>query len=92
MQTNTTLFYVDSRPQYGEFIQAEYSHWELWFSEDPNNPVMPLVIDHEFPVKPTKRQIRKLRRAFRKESKMWAESEWVIDPFDVYEPHELPKR
>jgi hypothetical protein len=71
MQTNTTLFYVDSRPQYGEFIQAQYSHWELWFSEDPNKPVMPLVIDHEFPVKPTKRQVRKLRRAFRKEAKQY---------------------
>lgn len=81
MQTNTTLFYVDSRPQYGDFIQAQYSHWQLWFSEDPNNPVMPLVIDHEFPVKPTKRQVRKLRRAFRKEAKQYA----------YVEPKRMPK-
>lgn len=71
MQTNTNLFYIGSRPQYGKFVQAEHSHWELWFSEDPDTPVIPLVIDYEFPVKPTKRQVRKLRRAFRKEAKQY---------------------
>lgn len=67
MQFNTDLFYVDSRPQFGRLAQARNSGWQLWFSEKNFDYQQPLVEEHSFPVKPTKKQIRKLRRAFRKE-------------------------
>lgn len=81
MKIITTLSFVDSRPQYGAFVQADHSHWVLWFAEDNYDYQQPLVIDHEFPVKPTKRQIRKLRRAFRKEAKQYT----------YVEPKRMPK-
>lgn len=65
MRFTTYLQAIDSKPQYGSFAQASHSHWLLTFAED-NLSVQPLVDERTLPIKPTKRQIRKLRRAFRK--------------------------
>lgn len=95
MQFNTDLFYVGGtkQPAFGkhQFIIST-AEWQLWLSKVCEETRMPLVVNYKFPVKPTKRQVRKLRRAFRKEAKMWAESEWVTDPFDTYEANELPSK
>lgn len=74
MQFNTDLFYVGGtkQPAFGkqQYIPAK-AEWQLWFSEECGEMRMPLVVDYSFPVKPTKRQVRKLRRAFRKEAKQY---------------------
>lgn len=66
MRFNTDLFPVDSKPQFGSFAQSQTIHWELWFSEKNLITHDPCVDVYIFPVKPTKRQVRKLRRQFRK--------------------------
>lgn len=71
MRSITRLYFVDSQPQFGEFLQAEESSWQLWFAEDRDDNHQPLVVEYNFPVKPTKRQLRKLRRAFRKEASQY---------------------
>lgn len=69
MQFNTDLFYVGGtkQPTFGkqQYIPAT-AEWQLWFSEVCGETRMPLVVEYNFPVKPTKRQVRKLRRLFRK--------------------------
>lgn len=71
MQFNTDLFYVGGtkQPVFGkqQHIPAT-AEWQLWFSEICEETKMPLVVDYSFPTKPTKKQIRKLRRQFRKEN------------------------
>ncbi|UUB18117.1 hypothetical protein [Escherichia phage ST4] len=67
MRFITYLETINSKPQYGSFAQAYHSHWLLTFAEE-NLSVQPLVSQYEFPAKPTKKQIRKLRREFRKEA------------------------
>jgi hypothetical protein len=66
MKFKTDLFCVDSRPQFGFNFQHQTTHWQLWFSEQNSGVYQPYVDEYTFPVKPTKRQVRKLRRAFRK--------------------------
>ena len=68
MRFNTDLFCVDSRPQFGFNIQHHTTHWELWFSEKNFDVCNPNVKTHSFTIKPTKKQVRKLRRQFRKEN------------------------
>lgn len=60
---NTDLFYTDST---GFFGWSPAASWQLWFSEDYREDMGVFVMDYKFPVKPTKRQVRKLRREFRK--------------------------
>lgn len=60
---NTDLFYTDST---GFFGWSPAASWQLWFSEDYREDMEVFVMDYKFPVKPTKRQVRKLRREFRK--------------------------
>lgn len=87
MRFNTDVYYVKPERIFGGHTLA---CWKLWFTEDSDIKDRQHIIEcHTFPAKPTKKQIRKLRRAFRKEAKMWTESEWVIDPFDTYEANEL---
>lgn len=69
MQINTDLYYV----QYSGFGSKNYrarkhkALWCLWFTEDGDIKDRQNIIEcHRFPVKPTKKQIRKLRRQFRK--------------------------
>lgn len=102
MQFNTDLFYVGGtkQPAFGKqkYIPAK-AEWQLWFSEECGEIRMPLVVDYNFPVKPTKRQVRKLRRAFRKEAKQYAyvEPKRMPEPIDMFcgepvtgrTPHEL---
>ena len=74
MQFNTDLFYVGGTKQPAFGKQQAFpakAEWQLWFSEVCEETRMPLVVDYSFPVKPTKRQIRKLRRLFRKEAKQY---------------------
>ena len=43
--------------------------WQLWFTEvrkESSTSWMSKFVEYKFPVKPTKKQIRKLRREFRK--------------------------
>lgn len=63
MRFNTDLFYTDST---GFFGWSPAAAWQLWFSEDYKEDRQVFVMDYKFPVKPTKRQVRKLRREFRK--------------------------
>lgn len=63
MKFNTKLFYTDST---GFFGWSQAADWELWFSEDYKEGRQVFVMYYKFPVKPTKRQVRKLRREFRK--------------------------
>lgn len=87
MRFNTDVYYVKPGITFGGHSLA---CWKLWFTEDGDIKYRLRIIEcHTFHVKPTKKQIRKLRRQFRKEAKMQAESEWVIDPFDTYEANEL---
>ena len=65
MQINTHLY--SHKSSNGGFAGNEDAGWKLWivedgFFEDRQNVVM----SWQFPVKPTKKQIRKLRRKFRK--------------------------
>ncbi|UVX31135.1 hypothetical protein P4b_00040 [Klebsiella phage VLCpiP4b] len=64
MKINTHLFH--NAPCIHTF-GSQIASWTLWivedgFFEDRQN----LVMSWQFPVKPTKKQIRKLRRQFRK--------------------------
>lgn len=63
MRFNTDLFYTDSTGFFGGYCVAS---WQLWFAEDYRDDIQVFVMDYKFPVKPTKRQVRKLRREFRK--------------------------
>lgn len=63
IQFHTDLYHVPS------FVFGGYHacSWKLWFTEAAYVEDRQQVIDlHQLPVKPTKRQIRKLRRQFRK--------------------------
>ena len=59
MLVNTHLFSHNSFAT--ENIDAG---WTLWFVEARGNPYWDNVQSMRFPVKPTKKQIRKLRRKF----------------------------
>lgn len=73
MQFNTELFHVCSRPKFGNLCKASKSEWQLWFSKKNFDYQQPFVDEvHNLPVKPTKKQVRKLRRAFRKEAAQYA--------------------
>lgn len=63
MRFNTDLFYTGSTEFFGGYQLAS---WQLWFSEEWRDDVQVFVDDFKFPTKPTKRQIRKFRREFRK--------------------------
>lgn len=69
MKINTDLFYVH-HSGYGSKnyrVKKHKAHWCLWFTEDGFfEDRQNLVMSWQFPVKPTKKQIRKLRRQFRK--------------------------
>lgn len=69
MYFDTHLNYV--RPQIGFGGYYFTACWKLWFVEEGDIQERQAVIDcHVFPVKPTKKQIRKLRRQFRNENKV----------------------
>ncbi len=69
MKINTDLIYVGGaqQPVFGkqQALPAK-AEWQLWFYESCEETKMPLVMDYSFPVKPTRKQVRKLRRSFRK--------------------------
>lgn len=70
MQFNTDVYYVKPGITFGGYVLA---CWKLWFTEDGDIKDRQHIIDcHTFPVKPTKKQVRKLRRAFRKEAAQYA--------------------
>lgn len=59
MHFNTDLLYYGVNPHTD-------AGWTLWLTEITHEIKMPLVMGYNFPVKPTKKQIRKLSREFRK--------------------------
>lgn len=70
MQFNTDVYYVKPGITFGGYVLA---CWKLWFTEDGDIKDRQHIIEcHTFPVKPTKKQVRKLRRAFRKETAQYA--------------------
>ena len=60
MQFNTDIYYKNT--MFGGYVHA---HWKLWFIEIDRQH---MVVFHTLSAKPTKKQIRKLRRKFRKEA------------------------
>lgn len=77
MHFNTDVYYV--KPEKLLFGGHLNAGWRLWFTE--SNVTLdrqPLIECHSLRVKPTKKQIRKLRRRFRKECTMTAHEEIVI--------------
>ena len=70
MRFNTDVYYVKPERIFGGYTLA---CWRLWFTEDGDIKYRLRIIEcHTFHVKPTKKQIRKLRRAFRKEAAQYA--------------------
>lgn len=68
MRIQTYLF--ANKSNNGGLLGTVNAQWNLWFSEITNvTERQHYVACHTFPVKPTKKQIRKLRREFRKEAK-----------------------
>lgn len=66
MRFNTDVYYVKPERIFGGYTLA---CWKLWFIEDSDIKDRQHIIEcHTFPAKPTKKQIRKLRRQFRKEN------------------------
>lgn len=66
MRINTDVYYVESSN--GGFYGTHDSYWVLWITEDGVfEDRQNLIMSWQFPIKPTKKQIRKLRRQFRKE-------------------------
>ena len=66
MRFNTDVYYVKPERIFGGYTIA---CWKLWFIEDSDIKDRQHIIEcHTFPTKPTKKQIRKLRRQFRKEN------------------------
>lgn len=66
MQFNTDIYFKKSWQTFGGHTTAQ---WKLWFTEDGDVIGRQHIIEcHTLPVKPTKRQVRKLRRKFRKEN------------------------
>ena len=64
MKFNTDIYFVKPEQCFGGYINA---CWKLWFTEAGDVVDRQHIIEcHTLPVKPTKRQVRKLRRAFRK--------------------------
>ena len=59
MKFTTELFY------YG-ITQPTDAGWTLWLTELTKETRWPLLVSYSFPVKPTRKQVRKLRRSFRK--------------------------
>lgn len=67
MRIQTSLF--ASKSNNGGLLGEVNAQWNLWFSEITNvTERQHYVACHSFPAKPTKKQIRKLRRQFRKEN------------------------
>lgn len=67
MRIKTYLF--ANKSNNGGLLDTVNAQWNLWFSEITNvTERQHYVACHTFPVKPTKKQIRKLRREFRKEA------------------------
>lgn len=67
MQFNTDVYYIKPEQSFGWYINA---CWKLWFTEDGDVvDRQHIIASHTLPAKPTKRQVRKLRRVFRKEAK-----------------------
>lgn len=66
MRFNTDLYYTGSTGFFGGHCIAS---WQLWFAEEWRDDMQVFVDDYKFPTKPTKRQIRRLRREFRKTCK-----------------------
>ena len=67
MRIQTSLF--ASKSNNGGLLGKMNAQWNLWFSEITNvTERQHYVACHSFPAKPTKKQIRKLRRQFRKEN------------------------
>lgn len=60
---STNLFYCPAAPVDMASHQRGYSHWSLWFSTyDYKNDEYDDTVEHVLYVKPTKKQIRKLRK------------------------------
>lgn len=67
MRIQTSLF--ANKSNNSGLLGKVNAQWNLWFSEITNViERQHYVACHSFPAKPTKKQIRKLRRAFRKEA------------------------
>lgn len=67
MRIQTSLF--ANKSNNGGLLGKMDAQWNLWFSEITNvTERQHYVACHSFPAKPTKKQIRKLRRQFRKEN------------------------
>ena len=65
MESNTDLYYVaGSNHCFGGYQE---SYWVLWFTEaDMPDDRQTIIESHQFCVKPTRKQIRKLRKKFKK--------------------------
>lgn len=65
MRINSHLFYNESNS--GGLFGKANAGWILWIVEDGFfDDRQNLVMSHNFPVKPTKKQLRKLRKSFSK--------------------------
>lgn len=65
MRINTQLF--SNKSNNGGFAGDNPAGWTLWIVEDGDfTDRQNLVMTWQFPVKPTRKQVRKLRRSFRK--------------------------
>lgn len=77
MQINTHLY--SHKSSNGGFAGKVDAGWTLWIVEDGLfEDRQNLVMSWQFPVKPTKKQIRKLRRQFRKENPPLTAHEEVV--------------
>lgn len=64
MYFTTEVYYVKPEQVFGGYIIAG---WRLWFIESNiAQDRQDVIMVYTFPAKPTKKQIRKLRRNFRK--------------------------
>ena len=66
MKPTPSSFWNKSFGKHNMFIQRAVSNWELVLSEDHGGYEQEYVEFFDFPVKPTKRQIRQTKRKFRK--------------------------
>ncbi|AIZ01823.1 hypothetical protein VR5_036 [Escherichia phage vb_EcoM-VR5] len=66
MKPTPSSFWNKSFGKHQEFIQRTVNNWELVLSVSNGDYEQEYVEFFEFPVKPTKRQIRQTKRKFRK--------------------------
>ncbi len=72
MRVNTTVYYVSNNNS--EITRKAMAGWIVWVNGGKEHPVM----FFDLPTKPTKRQLRKLRKQFRKENPPFTAHEEIV--------------